>query len=78
MTSDTEKGGTGGRPGDPAHDSPKRQGDKLERTLPPGGGAAPPADDAAGAPAHDSPKRHGDKLENARDAAAGQSKSKSK
>jgi hypothetical protein len=78
MTSEKQTGGTGGRPGDPAHDSPKRQGDKLERALGPRGGATPPPEDPAGAPTHDSPKRHGDKLEKARDAAAGQSKSKPK
>jgi hypothetical protein len=76
MTSDKKKSGTGGRSGNPAHDSPKRQGDKLEGALEPRGGAAPSADDPAGAPTHDSPKRHGDKLEKARDAAAGPPKSK--
>jgi hypothetical protein len=76
MTSDKEKGGAGGRHGDPAHDSPKPQGDKLERAVGTGGAAALPADDPAGAPGHDSPKRHGDKLETARDAAAGRRKPK--
>jgi hypothetical protein len=70
MTSDKGRTDAEGRPGDPAHDSPKRQGDKLEHAVGSGGTALAP-DNEAGAPTADSPKRHGDKLEHARDAAAG-------
>ena len=61
---------------DPAHDSPKRQGDKLAsaRGSDPGAGAAPDRS-AAGDSSHDSPKRQGDKLETARDAASGKPRS---
>jgi hypothetical protein len=77
MASDEEPGKRGGRAGDPAHDSAKRQGDKLGTVVGKGkdeGEAPRPEADAAGAPAHDSPKRHGDKLEHARDEAAGRGK----
>ena len=60
---------------DPAHDSPKRQGDKLASARGPDGGDAAPAHDTAGDPSHDSPKRQGDKLETARDAASGKPRS---
>jgi hypothetical protein len=62
--------------GDPAPDSPKRQGDKLAsaRAVDSGTGAAP-TDRPAGDPSHDSPKRQGDKLETARDAASGKLRS---
>jgi hypothetical protein len=71
MSSEKQRGPGDARAGDPAHDSPKRHGDKLGAAR--GKDAAP---DPASDPPGDSPKRHGDKLEQARDAAAGRGKAK--
>jgi hypothetical protein len=67
----TEPGRGKDKAGDPAHDSPKRHGDKLGAAVDKTKAAPSREEDRAGYPAHDSLKRQGDKLEHARDAAAG-------